>query len=101
MQTNQDEISSKGNHQMLNTKSNSKAKKTNVNAIKMAILASSLAITVGGWGVLAAGQLQSATATQVASTQSSTTNTQQRLSQLAASQVSAAPRAITRTRSSR
>ncbi len=76
-----------------------------VGGIKMLILAGSLAVTLGGWGVIAADQLNSATTqtafNQSAPTQSSTASTQQRFNQLPSAQVSPAPRALTRTRSSR
>jgi hypothetical protein len=86
---------------MLNSKSNPKTKKPGAGALKMLLTISSLAITLGGWGILASDQLQSNTPTQTAFVQSAVTNTQLGLTQLSASPVSAAPRAIARTRSSR
>ncbi len=85
---------------MVNQKSSTN-KVNSVGGIKMLIVASSVAITLGGWGMLAADQLQTGAITQTTVAQSSSASTQQRFNQLAASQVSAAPRAVTRTRSSR
>ncbi len=86
---------------MLNRKSSSKSTKAGIGGIKMLIAVSSIAITLGGWGILAHDQLQSGLTTQTAFAQSSVTNTQQGLNQSAASQVSSAVRPVVRTRSSR
>ena len=86
---------------MQNTSANLKAKKAGVGGLKMLIVAGSLAITLGGWGKLAADQLQAAAPAQTAFVQSGASNTQQQVNQLATAQVSSATRAVARTRSSR
>ena len=82
-------------------------KRTNkTNAIKTLIMAGSLAGTLGGWAILAAGQLQNTVATlqqppaivQPVSS-SVTNNSQTTLRQVTVP--STQPRAVTRTRSSR
>lgn len=78
-----------------------KTKKNGVGGIKMLIVAGSLAITLGGWGKLAADQLQAAAPAQTALVQSAAPNTQSQLSQIAMSQVSSAALPVARTRSSR
>lgn len=86
---------------MSNSKANLKAKKAGVGGIKMLLVASSLVITLGGWGKLAADQLQATAPTQTAFVQSAAPNTQLQVNQLATAQVSPAVRAVARTRSSR
>ena len=86
---------------------NKRTTKSNIgNSIKMLIMAGSLAGTIGGWAILAAGQLQQ-TASTVQQTQAiiqPTNNSISNNSQTTLRQVtipSAQPRAVTRTRSSR
>lgn len=84
-------------------------KKTNksngTNGIKALIMASSLAVTIGGWGLLAAGQLQNTVTTltqsqiSVQPVNSAVTTNAQNLRQVTVSNTQ--PRAVTRTRSSR
>ena len=86
---------------MKNTNANLKTKKGGVGGLKMLLVAGSLAITLGGWGKLAADQLQAAAPTQTAFVQSAASNTQQQVNQLTIAQVPSATRAVARTRSSR
>ncbi len=86
---------------MENTKANLKTNRNGLVGLKMLIVAGSLAITLGGWGKLAADQLQAAASTQTAFVQSAAPNTQAQLNQLASAQVTTTSRAVARTRSSR
>ncbi len=69
--------------------------------IKMLLVASSLAITLGGWGILAAGQVQKTGAvTQTSYVQPDLSGTQVNASP-ATSMFNSAPQPLARTRSSR
>jgi hypothetical protein len=97
-------------NQMNSTRRTAPAKKSGT-GLKALIMAASVGITLGGWGVLAAGQAQNALAAapqsqafvqsdnSTAQTRSSTNPLSTFQSQPAAPLVQ--PRAITRTRSSR
>ena len=90
---------------MINSTIKKTTKSNGTNGIKALIMAGSLAVTLGGWGILAAGQLQNTVAT-VAQPQaiaqpanSAVTNNAQNLRQVTVSNTQ--PRAVARTRSSR
>ena len=85
---------------------NRKPKSNNANALKTLIMAGSLAGTIGGWAILAAGQLQNTvtTLTQPQQVVQPVSNTTANSSVNTLRQVTVPntqPRALTRSRSSR
>jgi len=88
---------------MINSTIKKTTKSNGTNGIKALIMAGSLAVTLGGWGILAAGQLQNTVAT-VAQPQAivqpvNNSNNTQNLRQV--NVTNNQPRAVARTRSSR